>query len=55
MRILAEELTAFATEVPSLEWPSLLEKFLDHLAALWRTDPSRRAVWLAVHCRADKA
>ena len=43
-----EELTAFATEVPSLEWPSLLEKFLDHLAALWRTDPSRRAVWLAV-------
>ncbi|MDL9938511.1 TetR family transcriptional regulator [Gordonia sp. ABSL1-1] len=43
-----EELAAFATEVPSLEWPSLLEKFLDHLAALWRTDPSRRAVWLAV-------
>lgn len=43
-----EELTAFASEVPSLEWPSLLEKFLDHLAALWYTDPSRRAVWLAV-------
>ncbi|MEO9329971.1 TetR/AcrR family transcriptional regulator [Gordonia aurantiaca] len=43
-----EELTAFANEVPSLEWPSLLEKFLDHLAALWRNDPSRRAVWLAV-------
>ncbi|MGW0037235.1 TetR family transcriptional regulator [Gordonia sp. NPDC003376] len=43
-----EELTAFATEVPSLEWPALLEKFLDHLAALWRDDPSRRAVWLAV-------
>ncbi|NDK89559.1 TetR/AcrR family transcriptional regulator [Gordonia desulfuricans] len=43
-----EELTEFATEVPSLEWPALLEKFLDHLAALWRDDPSRRAVWLAV-------
>lgn len=43
-----EELTAFASEVPSLEWPALLEKFLDHLAALWRDDPSRRAVWLAV-------
>ncbi|RPA58320.1 TetR/AcrR family transcriptional regulator [Gordonia oryzae] len=43
-----EELTAFASEVPSLEWPVLLEKFLDHLAALWRDDPSRRAVWLAV-------
>lgn len=43
-----EELAAFAAEVPSLEWPALLEKFLDHLAALWRDDPSRRAVWLAV-------
>jgi AcrR family transcriptional regulator len=43
-----EELAAFASEVPSLEWPRLLEKFLDHLAALWRDDPSRRAVWLAV-------
>lgn len=43
-----DELTAFASEIPSLEWPALLEKFLDHLAALWRTDPSRRAVWLAV-------
>ncbi|MFZ2511620.1 MAG: TetR/AcrR family transcriptional regulator [Gordonia sp. (in: high G+C Gram-positive bacteria)] len=43
-----DELTAFASEIPSLEWPVLLEKFLDHLASLWRTDPSRRAVWLAV-------
>lgn len=43
-----EELTSFASEIPSLEWPHLLEKFLDHLAALWRDDPSRRAVWLAV-------
>ncbi|UQE76414.1 TetR family transcriptional regulator [Gordonia sp. PP30] len=43
-----DELTAFSEEIPSLEWPALLEKFLDHLAALWRTDPSRRAVWLAV-------
>ncbi|GAC69104.1 TetR/AcrR family transcriptional regulator [Gordonia soli] len=43
-----DELAAFASEVPSLEWPRLLEKFLDHLAALWRDDPSRRAVWLAV-------
>lgn len=44
----SDELSAFAAEIPSLEWPALLEKFLDHLAALWRTDPSRRAVWLAV-------
>lgn len=44
----SEELSAFASEIPSLQWPQLLEKFLDHLAELWRTDPSRRAVWLAV-------
>ncbi|MAU81728.1 MULTISPECIES: TetR family transcriptional regulator [Gordonia] len=43
-----DELAAFSTEIPSLEWPHLLERFLDHLAALWRDDPSRRAVWLAV-------
>ncbi|WP_026918837.1 TetR family transcriptional regulator [Gordonia shandongensis] len=43
-----DELNAFASVVPSLKWPELLERFLDHLAELWRTDPSRRAVWLAV-------
>lgn len=43
-----EELAAFSSEIPSLEWPHLLEKFLDHLATLWHDDPSRRAVWLAV-------
>jgi AcrR family transcriptional regulator len=42
------ELEAFANEIPSLNWLRLLEKFLDHLARLWRDDPSRRAVWLAV-------
>ncbi|WP_182357809.1 TetR/AcrR family transcriptional regulator [Tomitella gaofuii] len=42
------ELTSFGEEVPSLDWPRLLEKFIDHLAGLWLTDPSRRAVWLAV-------
>ncbi|MFT4089023.1 MAG: TetR/AcrR family transcriptional regulator [Gordonia sp. (in: high G+C Gram-positive bacteria)] len=44
----SDELSSFASEVPSLKWPTLLEKFLDHLADLWRDDPSRRAVWLAV-------
>lgn len=43
-----DALRAFGEEIPSLEWPRLLEKFLDHLASLWRDDPSRRAVWLAV-------
>ncbi|WP_045822336.1 TetR/AcrR family transcriptional regulator [Williamsia herbipolensis] len=42
------ELAAFAAEIPSLDWIRLLDKFIDHLAALWRDDPSRRAVWLAV-------
>lgn len=42
------ELTSFGEEVPSLDWPNLLQKFIDHLADLWLTDPSRRAVWLAV-------
>ncbi|NMO03757.1 TetR/AcrR family transcriptional regulator [Gordonia sp. TBRC 11910] len=44
----SNELSEFASAIPSLEWPNLLEKFLDHLAALWHRDPSRRAVWLAV-------
>jgi AcrR family transcriptional regulator len=43
-----DELAKFAAEIPSLDWAQLLEKLLDHLAALWRTDPSRRAVWLAM-------
>ncbi len=42
------ELEQFAGEIPSLDWAELLMKLLDHLAALWRTDPSRRAVWLAM-------
>jgi len=42
------ELERFSTEIPSLDWAQLLEKLLDHLAGLWRTDPSRRAVWLAM-------
>ena len=25
-----------------------MDRLLDHLAGLWRTDPSRRAVWLAM-------
>ncbi|MFT3714809.1 MAG: TetR/AcrR family transcriptional regulator [Gordonia sp. (in: high G+C Gram-positive bacteria)] len=45
---MSSELSAFAAEIPSLQWPALLEKFLDHLADRWRDEPSRRAVWLAV-------
>ena len=41
-------LATFASEIPSLDWLQLMDKLLDHLAGLWRTDPSRRAVWLAM-------
>lgn len=42
------ELAKFASEIPSLDWAQLLDRLLDHLAGQWRTDPSRRAVWLAL-------
>lgn len=42
------EVAKFAAQIPSLDWLKLLNKLLDHVAALWRTDPSRRAVWHAV-------
>ena len=34
--------------MPALQWPDFLDEFIDHLAGLWRDDPSRRAVWHAV-------
>lgn len=43
-----EELEKFSQQVPALQWPDLLDEFIDHLARMWREDPSRRAVWHAV-------
>ncbi|MEJ7635899.1 TetR/AcrR family transcriptional regulator [Aeromicrobium sp.] len=43
-----EELQTFAAAIPSLDWLKFLNRFIDHMAALWVRDPSRRAVWLAV-------
>lgn len=43
-----EELKRFSQQVPALQWPDLLDEFIDHLARMWREDPSRRAVWHAV-------
>lgn len=43
-----DEVAKFAAQIPSLDWLKLLNKLLDHVAALWRFDPSRRAVWHAV-------
>lgn len=42
------ELQSFATQVPTLQWPDILDELIDHLADMWRADPSRRAVWHAV-------
>jgi AcrR family transcriptional regulator len=43
-----QELEQFAQEIPSLDWPKFLDRLIDHVAELWRNDPSRRAVWHAV-------
>jgi len=43
-----EELDQFASEIPSLDWLKFLDRLIDHVAALWTGDPSRRAVWHAV-------
>nr|WP_206038168.1 TetR/AcrR family transcriptional regulator [Rhodococcus sp. HNM0569] len=42
------ELEQFNGEVPSLDWLRFLNSFVDHLAGLWTSDPSRREVWLAM-------
>ncbi len=42
------ELKRFSERVPALQWPDILDEFIDHLARMWREDPSRRAVWHAV-------
>ncbi|MDY3127310.1 MAG: TetR/AcrR family transcriptional regulator [Corynebacterium sp.] len=42
------EIQRFSRHVPALQWPDFLDEFIDHLARMWRDDPSRRAVWHAV-------
>ncbi|MFD6883344.1 MULTISPECIES: TetR family transcriptional regulator [unclassified Rhodococcus (in: high G+C Gram-positive bacteria)] len=43
-----EELAKFNGEIPSVDWLRFLNSFVDHMAGLWATDPSRREVWLAM-------
>ena len=43
-----QELASFAEAIPTLDWLKFLNRLVDHMAALWVNDPSRRAVWLAV-------
>ncbi len=42
------EMQRFAEQVPGVQWPVVLDELIDHLALMWRADPSRRAVWHAV-------
>ncbi|KOS54899.1 TetR family transcriptional regulator [Rhodococcus rhodochrous] len=43
-----DELAKFDGVVPSVDWLRFLNAFVDHLAGLWMSDPSRREVWLAM-------
>ena len=42
------EIERFSQHVPALQWPDFLDELIDHLARMWREDPSRRVVWHAV-------
>ena len=44
----ADALDAFATQIPTPDWPEQLDDLVGHLAHSWRVDPSRRAVWLSM-------
>lgn len=43
-----DELAQFDGKIPSVDWLRFLNSFVDHMAGLWTTDPSRREVWLAM-------
>lgn len=42
------ELEEFTAQIPTLDWLHFLDRLVDHMAAMWVDDPSRRAVWHAV-------
>jgi AcrR family transcriptional regulator len=42
------EIAELAAQVPTLDWLVLMDRLIDHMATMWREDPSRRAVWHAV-------
>lgn len=48
----SDALADFGTRIPSLDWPEMLDALIDHLAASWRSDTSRRAVWLSMQATA---
>ncbi|MGK2875224.1 MAG: TetR family transcriptional regulator [Nocardioides sp.] len=42
------EVAVLAAQLPTPNWRTLMLQLVDHLAKLWREDPSRRAVWHAM-------
>jgi len=44
----SQELADFNGEIPSMDWLRHMNRFVDHMAELWTSDPSRREVWLAM-------
>ncbi len=46
--VIVAELKKWPSRDPSIQWPDFLDNFIDHLAQLWKADPSRRAVWHAI-------
>ncbi len=49
---LAAELGRFAPEFPSDDWQADVDRLIDGLAELWRSEPGRRHVWLAMQSTA---
>lgn len=49
---LAVELGRAADLFPSDDWQADVDRLIDHLAELWRSDPGRRHVWLAMQSTA---
>jgi AcrR family transcriptional regulator len=48
----ATELREASPRFPAEDWQANVDTLIDHLAALWRRDPTRRHVWLAMQSTA---
>jgi AcrR family transcriptional regulator len=49
---IATELEQAATRFPAEDWQTNVDRLIDDLADMWRRDPSRRHVWLAMQSTA---
>jgi AcrR family transcriptional regulator len=51
-RALADELHDAAVNFPTADWQKSTDVLIDHLGDMWRRDPTRRHVWLAMQSTA---